>query len=656
MFTRRAALALAGFGAGSLLLGGRAYAAAGAPALAEFFEPPQATDVALSPDGTRISVLRTERKDGKVRSFIDILEASDPSKVRNTIPLGDREADYTEWANEERLLVWLTFDVSPKGKPGTIFSRRLFSVKDDGTKPALLFDNRNAALSWVGDMGRIIDLTLDDPKHVLMMSWDSAKARQALFRVNVENGDAHLIEHGDPRTFFWYVQDGQPMLRLDSDRRGRTVKVLARAPGEDDWKLVRKIRDDQTPDFFIVAPGDKPGVFTVGARLDGEDTVSLRDMDLTTVSFGPPKYVRPGRDATSGWFDERRRFVAATYVDDRISYDFADKSFDPHFQLIERHFGDEANIAFFDVDQAQTRFLAHVQGPRDPGRYILYDRNRKAVVELGVQRPGLARERLGRTEPLRVRTRDGAEITAYLTAPLGEAPGPLVVLAHGGPELRDHLGYDRQVQILAAQGWWVLQPNFRGSGGYGLAFAQAGWGRWGDRMQEDIEDSVAHAVALKKLDAGRVAITGSSYGGYAALMGVVRRPDLYRAAISSAGVSDLPAIMAWEKAEDDSPDKDLYGFWRRRIGDPATDKARLEAASPRLRAAEIKVPVLLIHGESDEIVPVAQSRAMAKALKAAGKPHEYIEVAKAGHGDWDEAKEQELMTRWVNFLQGAFRA
>ena len=240
MITRRAALAAAGMGAAALYLPSNVRAAgAQAPRLEEFFAGVHTSDVALSPDGTRISVLRTERADGKSKSFIDIIETANPSKVRNTIPLGEHEADYTEWANEERLLVWLTFDLTPKGEPpNSVLSRRLFSVKDDGTKPALLFDNRNAALSWVADLGRIIDLTLDDPKHVLMMSWDINKSRQALFRVNVENGDAALIEYGDPRTYFWYLQDGVPVVRLDTDRSGRTIKVLARAKGETGWKLV----------------------------------------------------------------------------------------------------------------------------------------------------------------------------------------------------------------------------------------------------------------------------------------------------------------------------------------------------------------------------------------------------------------------------------
>ena len=229
-----------------------------------------------------------------------------------------------------------------------------------------------------------------------------------------------------------------------------------------------------------------------------------------------------------------------------------------------------------------------------------------------------------------------------------------MVLPHGGPESRDTRAWDRQVQGLAAQGWWVLQPNFRGSGGYGEAFARQGWTRWGDRMQEDVEDAVAHAIALRGLDAGRVAIMGTSYGGYAALMGAVRRPDLYRAAISICGVGDLPDMMAWENREDDTPGKQIYSFWTKRIGDPATAGATLEAASPRRRAGEIVCPVLLVHGVDDRIVPVIQSRRMRDALRDAGKTVDLIEVADAGHADWEDSQELALMTRYIALLRQAF--
>ena len=170
-------------------------------------------------------------------------------------------------------------------------------------------------------------------------------------------------------------------------------------------------------------------------------------------------------------------------------------------------------------------------------------------------------------------------------------------------------------------------------------------------MQEDVEDAVAKVLAEHRLDAQRVAIVGGSYGGYAAQMGAVRRPDLYRAVISLAGVSDLPAMLKWEAEQDLTPAKDHLAFWRARIGDPTADADLLARGSPRRRVSEIKAPMLLIHGELDDIVPVEQSRDMAKAMKAAGKRVEYVEQKLAGHGAATPKQDRERLTAMIAFLK-----
>ena len=172
-------------------------------------------------------------------------------------------------------------------------------------------------------------------------------------------------------------------------------------------------------------------------------------------------------------------------------------------------------------------------------------------------------------------------------------------------------------------------------------------------MQDDVTDAALQAIAEKKLDRTRIAIMGASFGGYAALMGPLRQPDLYRAAISIAGVSDLPDFLAWTKRNDDSADNFGVKFWTKRIGDPATDMAKLIQASPRRRAAELKIPVMIVHGFNDQIVPLDQARNMVAALKAAGHPCEYLEVKRVGHPNWPESQQVDLMNRCVAFLAKA---
>lgn len=661
--SRRGLLLGAGALTGVVAFGPGMAAAQAAPyPLETFFTPSRTRAAVLSPSGRRIAILEQLGTEAEPQGVIDLIESSDPEGARRRIELGAIEAEALEWANDDRLLV----RVAIKGNTGTrtmtgsnrrvegveFVSRRILSVGADRGDAVIMFQDQRQRLRHSLDMGRVVDLLPQEPDHVLMTAWERDGVL-GLHRVNINTGSAERIERGGGGTFAWQTQGGVAVMRHDINTRGTMETVYARAPGESDWKLVRRTRVVDAPDFAWVGETDRPGIVLVSARAEGEDTENVREMDLRTLAFGPPIDKRDGRDVMYGLKDSAGRYLGAAYYGERLEYTFSEPALVPHHRALNRFFDNDCDVHLTDVDVARNRFIAFVTGPREPGAWFFYDREARAIVNVGAARQ-LDPARLGATETLSVQTRDGSAIEAYLTAPPGGKPGPLVVLPHGGPEVRDTRAWDRQVQVLAAQGWWVLRPNFRGSGGYGLAFARQGWARWGDRMQEDVEDAVAQAIALRGLDAGRVAIMGTSYGGYAALMGAVRRPDLYKAAISICGVGDLPDILAWENREDDTPGKQIYDFWTKRIGDPATMGSALEAASPRRRAAEVTCPVLLVHGVDDPIVPLFQSRRMRDALRSAGKTVELIEIADSGHADWDDAKEQELMTRYVALIRQAF--
>jgi dipeptidyl aminopeptidase/acylaminoacyl peptidase len=254
------------------------------------------------------------------------------------------------------------------------------------------------------------------------------------------------------------------------------------------------------------------------------------------------------------------------------------------------------------------------------------------------------------------KARDGADLSGYLTVPPGApaTPPPLIVMPHGGPESRDDLSFDHWGQYFATRGYAVFQPNFRGSGGFGRAFAEAGYRQWGARMQDDVTDGVNALIASGKVDANRVCIVGASYGGYAALYGGAAQPDLYKCVVSVAGVSDLSQMMKWQKRVAGS-ESSRYEYWTKSIGDVQADAARLVEKSPITYAASYKPPVLLFHGELDDIVPVEQSKMMEKALKKAGANVKMILYENEDHSGWTETHSREVLSEIEAFLAAHLR-
>ena len=633
------------------------------PSIDELLQAPYVHDAAISPDGEQLAILRTQLMDGKTTAFVALSKMSDLAAQPAVVFIGEQDVRQVEWANNERLLIWITFYRDDKGVPyGMWFYdtfvpipvRRVVSVDLKGRDPVVMFAGSKTILKRGFDASRVVDYLKDDPRGILMQAWNDSRGSYGLYHVDVYTGAATLLEQGVSATDSWLTQGGVPMLRMNSNPRGTIGWIYGRAPGEKDWKLIRKSRMNELkklPDFDIVGPTQKAGVFLVCQRVDGKDTRVIRTFDIASLTFGEVVAERPDRDFEGAFVDENLRMVGGAFWDDRLNYQFSDPSLAAHFRAINKALKDRCNVQLYDIDTEHKRILLKVTGPQEPGSFQVYDRERRALEYVGVSKPWLPAERLAAAEALTVKTRDGHEITAYLTVPInaGGKPLPMVVLPHGGPEIRDYLDYDVTAQALAARGWLVLQPNFRGSGGYGKAFAELGRRQWADRMQEDVEDAVAHVVAAGRADPARLAIVGASYGGYAALMGAVRRPSQYKAVVSIAGDADLGEALAFSRREDGS-DSPAYAYWCGSMGDPRADQEMLARASPARRAAEIQAPVLLIHGTEDNIVDPKQSRLMAKALKAAGKTCEHIELKGEGHRNWSDETWKTVLTKVTDFV------
>lgn len=634
------------------------------PTLEDLMARPGIRDAALSPDGERVAVLADQRDPQQRMGLVLLFDTANMAAQPKVIPIGDCEVQRVDWANKDRLLVWILLDKDRRGvdtgivwKGATLkrYTRRVMAMDRDGGNQVLLFGNEDANLRRNRDLGSVVDYATDEADCILMQAWSVKEDRLGLYKVNVRTGVASLLETGGVNTYSWVTQAGVPVLRLDSS--GETVSIYGRAPSEAEWKFFRKFRRDETSKLDgidFIGPTPEPGVLLVATTIDGEDKQSIRTFDLRTLKVGEHVASRPDRDMSSCLVDRKQRLVATAWWQDKLSYDFKDPDLAKHYRGVCAYFRNECNVAIIDLSEDQKRFVVKAKGPRHAGSYWIYDRARAKLEPLGAVYAKLGQMQLAPMEVLAITARDGQLLTAYLTRPVGQTgKRPLVVMPHGGPETRDAYDYDPLVQAMAAQGWMVLQVNFRGSSGYGRAFADAGRQRWADLMQNDVEDALKTVADRGGVDEARLAICGMSYGGYAALMSAVKTPDRYRAVVSIAGVSHLPLMLSYER-KTHGWDSLTFIYWTKTIGDPSKDRAALLAASPATRADEIKASVLLMHGELDGIVPAEQSRSMRDALQNARKKVDYVETPAEGHPLWEHDNNLMMTRRALDHIRDAF--
>ncbi len=631
--------------------------------LDDLYSDPTVADAALSPSGHYI-VAAVSRPDSDMLVLMD-LEKGDRRVIAN-IPhdVAGKKLDArivtVYWKSEDRIL----FRAAIRPDENTRFGRaseqtilklglRLFSIGRDGSNlRRLLGENAEAALDGSLNLGRIASMLTRDPDHVLLVveGFDGL----SLFYTDVNTGRGVLVEKPRPQTLGWWLDvNGNAALRTEYSNG--TIRVLKRE-GPTDWKKVLSYRHrdaDERPEFEFVGPSDQAGKYYVLARPPGRDRRGLYLYDVEKEEFGEPLFEHAQYDLSSARIArDGTRVRAYCYVADVGICEFPNSKLNAHLKGIRKFFKETANVAIHDATDDDSTILLYVEGPSDPPSYYYYRIAQSRIEPVGMERERMAGRPMPTATAMRWKSTDGREFSGYLTRPPGAAIAtkmPLVVMPHGGPEARDQLTFDRWVQFLAGRGYAIFQPNFRGSEGFGLAFTEGGYGEWGRKMQDDITTGVDALIADGSVDPTRVCIMGASYGGYAALAGAALTPDKYRCAISVAGISDLPTMIAykhlgWETGSE------AYQNLLRRIGDPGKDEARLIAVSPARLAHQIKAPILLIHGERDGIVPISQSERMKKALDKAGRTSQFVRVYDEGHSGWDEDVEHKVLAGVGEFL------
>jgi dienelactone hydrolase len=465
-------------------------------------------------------------------------------------------------------------------------------------------------------------------------------------RVDVTTGGKHLVVEGQHGITGWKT-DAAGQVLLGTAVQDGMLKVYYRENPEAEFQLIREVDAADASRFTVLALGDTPGLLYVASTAPTGRRAIYR-YDAGTGRFLDAYASNPDVDIDAFVIDRGTPLGYGYTVDEPVLV-YTDPALRSDAQQIAMALpGYRASIVDNTADGRRSLVLA--AGGNRPGAYYLITRGRdqSTMASLGAMWPDIPDSALAPVVPVTYAARDGLTIHGYVTLPPGltlatlKAPIPFVVLPHGGPSTRDRIGFDYLAQMIASRGYGVLQPNYRGSRGYGGDFERAGFAQWGLRMQDDVTDGTRWLIDRHLADPARICIAGWSYGGYVALMGAVKTPDLYRCAASMAGVTDLRRRLD-RAAQSRFADINLPRF--------DSDPAMIAANSPVLHADSIRIPVLLAHGERDFTVSVRDSKDMEAALRAAGKPVESLYFPADDHYLYREGDRIAFLKALAGFIE-----
>lgn len=472
----------------------------------------------------------------------------------------------------------------------------------------------------------------------------------SLVQVEIENPKRlKVIEKGHDDTLDYFMDNKNRVIaQTRYNQKSNLFEVLV--PQKKGWKVIYEYTTE-IPDISIV--GTTPDFKSLVLLTDNNKT-DRSDYYLMSLDDGKIKESKLGKedkDIERVISDVNRVVYGVRYSGFTPSYHFFDDKLNKRVQAATEKFPEHSAWLASSSNQ-WDHFILEVEGSLYAGDYFLFDSKGNASY-LGTQRPNIKSEDIHPIGKLTYKATDGLEIPTLLTIPKDKTDNlknlPAVVLPHGGPSSYDRIGFYWLAQSIASQGYLVIQPQFRGSDGFGASFNLAGNGEWGKKMQSDITDGVHYLTKKGIIDAERVCIAGASYGGYAALAGGAFTPNLYQCVVSIAGVSDLPRMLKEEKSEHGKHHW-FVSYWESNITDNELGKDALKEISPVFNAKNFSAPVLLMHGERDKIVSYKQSKVMRSALKKAGKEVELIKLEDENHYLMDGQNRLLVVTKMIEFF------
>lgn len=625
---------------GALIIGlcGGPAAAATVP-IAVYAQPPEMVSLEMSPDGSHVAYLAP--LGGRQHVVINKTIPEPGNRPSAFAPPDAAEIISIDWANDERLILSVMVTERMNTDIGTIPLRfmRMIAINRDGSDARIL-------LKKGADAGRYFVqstplLQYIDKENVLALFPTSGKRDPDIVELNIYTGSFRRVSRGLPNAS-GYIPDPTGAVRIAytyNDRTGVASYLLRDADGA--YKPMRRsniLRESLFSVLGFTADGQKLYVSTPDAQ--GRDAIYLYDMEKDEIG---EKVLGDDRHDVNSAVLDRGAVVAFDWRDDLPRRHWLSPARRQLQDALDKALPESREI-IIDASSDDRLILVASYATNQPTTYRLFNRDTKQFSLFGDTYPALPQDLVATQQPVRFKARDGLDIPAYLTLPVGSDGRnlPFVIMPHGGPHFRDTGSFNLLVQFLASRGYGVIQPNFRGSSGYGAAFMAAGFRQWGGVMQDDVTDAAHWVVSQGYADPQRLCILGWSYGGYAALMGAIKNPDLFKCAVANAPVANMERLydeLAWIRTKNYNRDR-IFG----------DGPAQPLVNSPVHLADRIKVPVLLIHGDRDAQASVQHSRDMNNALLKAGKQVEYVEIKGMDHFSRNAADMVTILENWERFL------
>ena len=605
-----------------------------------FFGDPDISGAQLSPDGEWIAF----RKPYNDVMNVYVKSIDEPFESAKPVTADDRPVPGYFWSEDSRYILYVqdkggneNFNVyavdpaaAPEAETGVPPARNLTPI--DGVRASIVHTDE------------------DRPNELIVGLNDRDPQLHDLYRVDIRTGERELL-----------FKNEQNILGWDFDLDGNLRLATRMDPETGDVEIHRIMEDQTLEEIYSCGVLESCGVLrfhpdgTSVYLLTNKGSRDLAELVRFDLATGQETLIEKDPENQSDFAgavfsDKTDELLATYYIGDRVRIYPHQKEFADDLDFLKENLP-AGDIYPGGVTRDERKMLVTVTRDVDPGSVYLFDRDERTVTKLYTSRPELPSENLAEMKAVRYVGRDGLEIPAYLTLPAGvEARNlPAVVLPHGGPWARDVYGYSSGAQFLANRGYAVLQPNFRGSTGYGKSFLNAGNYEWGTgAMQHDISDAVKYLVDEGIADPKRVAILGGSYGGYATLAGLAFTPELYAAGVDIVGPSNLFTLIEsfppyWRPA---------LKMWHERLGDPENPEhaVRLREQSPLFSADKIEDPLLVIQGANDPRVKKHESDQIVVALRDRGFPIEYIVAPDEGHGFRGETNQLAMWAAIEKFL------